>query len=241
MHPEFRELAAYLSPFTLAPVKNAALYAPVAPHLEIGAAMYNVSAREYFNRSYRLYKRSKKDATVLLYCALELRFAIECSLHEFLAALVGPKRLKAYEKLWSAKSLRGAILELEPDFEWKSRFMNLLFEARGHEFRIAVPDLELLELFYGRLNGFLHARFAKNGGSVLSAFERLDALVREAHDKLWPAVADVRLRAEFNATATALLGDLKSGKKTPAEIVAVLRQGVGYKIETNMINFVNGV
>jgi hypothetical protein len=226
----------------LAAVRNvAALYEPVAPHLGIAAAMYNVSAREYFNRSYRLYKRRKKDGALLLYCALELRFAIECSLHEFLATLVGPKRLRAYEKLWSAKSLRGAILELEPDFEWKSRFMNLLFEARGYEYRIAVPDLEMLERFYGRLNGFLHARFAKNGGSVLSAFERLDVLVREAHDKLWPAVAEVRLRAEFNDTAMSLLADLRSGKKTSAEIVHVLRSDLGYKIETNMINFVNGV
>jgi hypothetical protein len=60
-------------------------------------------------------------------------------------------------KFYLAKDLKAELLAIEPDFEKRVEFENLIHQAMGLEVvNIPVPDLSRLGQLYGRIGGYMH-------------------------------------------------------------------------------------
>ncbi len=102
--------------------------------------------------------RQRRQVSLLLYAALDVRLCIERTLFEYLVLVKNDKLSKRMEKLYSASDLRKAILSKDPQFLEKVKFMNLFVPFMSYEEgkSIITPDLELLSSTYGQSNGYLH-------------------------------------------------------------------------------------
>lgn len=109
-----------------------------------------------------------QDRRFLFYAALEMRFTIEAILFEYLWAVSKKDLSKSEQKLYSAKTLKAAILSVDPLFQQKLDFVDMC-SYYGDDFkRFVKPDLNMLSEVYGLLGAFLHVQKRANHGNRLS-------------------------------------------------------------------------
>jgi hypothetical protein len=187
---------------------------------------YVLTARAYFNRSYKLYPRTAEDNSLLFYCALELRCAIEKVFYEYLSCLRRNSLSEAESKLWSAKDLKSSVFAVEPDFIEKIDFLNIIYESRDIKYPITLPDVDRLSRDYGRLNGYLHALKAETSDvRNIRWWAELRTFIEELHGYAWPYCSQARIRLEFNNVAERLFEDYKAGRKTRQDLLDIFRSG----------------
>jgi hypothetical protein len=127
--------------------------------VDLPEEIYDVTASGHLRRAVMLRNRLMKvnPMQFALYAALELRNAIERLLFEYLVIIHGGENVsKKMEKEYRAYSLRKRIENVEPEFQKKIEYMDLMLRAVGMTVAV-VPDVDALSTLYSRLNDYLHA------------------------------------------------------------------------------------
>ena len=186
-----------------------------------------------------MFPRSKDDRTVLFYCAFELRCAIERIFYECLSNIRREKLTKKESEFWSARNLKAAVLAIDPDFEAKVDFLNLMLEARGISHRFTVPDLKRLSKDYGRLHHYLHAQRTASGKTADPRWwDEFRGLIEEIHDYAWPLCSEPKTHIEFNEVAMRFFEGYKRGRMTPDRAIAAMKVGLeGFEAAAQYRNF----
>ena len=131
------------------------------------AADYNITSRDCFDRAAFILETVTRTGlleivkqeflfSAFFYAALELRICIERLLWEQLYIFRVDDFTKAFEKLYRANETKKTIKKIEPHFEKKVEYINLIFAAQEQPERVVVPDLDKLDELYGRLGRYLH-------------------------------------------------------------------------------------
>jgi len=162
---------------------------------------YRSDAYGYWDRSRRGLNEFELARHKLFYVAYELRCAIEAFLYDYLSFIHDGELTKKLNKLYSAKNLRAAILRIEPYFEKRIQFDNLIHESMGFSVvNIPVPDLNRLGKIYGKLGSYMHIQKELMDDDDLKKWVDLESLVKEAqgylHDIVHPQKARVKLTDE---------------------------------------------
>jgi hypothetical protein len=143
----------------------------------------NFHLSSVLTRANHLLNHSRENPQYLFYTALELRYAIEILLDDWLNfSIYGSHSLANYlqelyannipegsldvppnpkiandekkaKKFYSVEDYRNKIKELAPEFEKKIEFMSIL---NPNYDRMKAPDLALLNTYYGRVGRLLH-------------------------------------------------------------------------------------
>lgn len=97
------------------------------------------------------------DGSFLIYAALELRICIERLLFEYLIIMNIPdERISTYMNLYRVKDLAKAIYKSEPEFDKKLEYTSFYLDTIGLFIKIPIPDIQYLNISYGRLGNYLH-------------------------------------------------------------------------------------
>jgi hypothetical protein len=186
---------------------------------------YSTSAYSYWDRSRRLLNDFEQSRHKLFYAAYELRCAIEAFLYDYLYFLRDGQLSKALKKLYLAEHLKQAIYDLEPDFEKRIEFNNLVHAAIGlNIIEIPIPDLDMLGSLYGRLGGFMHIqKEAMDSDGSATRWLELEQLVKETQTFMHDLVHPQKARLELTADGVALFEEFKVGTKAPGEVEADVR------------------
>jgi hypothetical protein len=194
---------------------------------------YRTSAYAYWDRSRRLLNDFEEARHKLFYVAYELRCAIEAFLYDYLSFLGDGNLTKELEKLYRAKSLKQAIHRIEPDFEHRIAFGNLIHRAIGlNVIQIPVPDMDKLSVLYGRLGSFMHLqKEVIESESRESRWVELEEVVKEAQQFMHDLVHPQKARLKLTNDGVALFEQFKAGRKEPEEIVSVVEDDLERYIE----------
>ncbi len=131
----------------------------------------------------------------------------------------------ALKKLYLAKDLKNAIRELEPDFEQRIRFDNLVHSAMGFDhICIAVPDLDKLGTYYGRIGAFMHVqKEAMDSDGKQTRWSELESLIKETQTFIHDLVHPQKSRIELTDEGVKMFEAFKSGSQTPEAIEAIIK------------------
>lgn len=189
---------------------------------------YSTSAYAYWDRSRRLLNDFEQSRHKLFYVAYELRCAMEAFLYDYLYFLRDGQLSKALKKLYLAEDLKHAICDLEPDFEKRIEFNNLIHSAIDLTvINIPIPDLGRLGTLYGRIGGFMHIqKEAMDSDGSATRWRELEGLVKETQTFMHDLVHPQKARLELTEDGVALFEEFKVGAKTPREIEAQVRSDV---------------
>ena len=162
---------------------------------------YRSDAYGYWDRSRRGLNDFELSRHKLFYVAYELRCAIEAFLYDYLSFVHDGELTKKLNRLYSAKDLKAAILRIEPSFEKRIQFDNLIHESMGFSVvNIPVPDLNRLGMIYGKLGKYMHIQKEMMDDDDLKKWFDLESLVKQAqeylHDLVHPQKARVKLTDE---------------------------------------------
>lgn len=197
--------------------------------MEMNFNSFEITADAYYTRAAMIlgqFDRTQNPA-LFFYAALEFRFCIERLLFEYIVVLSKAKMSKSVEKLYRAKNLKEQILEIEPDFVDKIRFINLFFDAIGTQGKMKIPDLDLFEKFYGQLGDYLHA--PKRPDKSVNDSEwwmRLRNLLEEISTNLRDILSHPIGSFDLKANGWTLFSKFKSGEIDKAEVIDQLRKGL---------------
>ncbi|MBA7653641.1 hypothetical protein ES703_61498 [subsurface metagenome] len=187
---------------------------------------YDVTFGGYYWRGKQNFEAYSKlgAKTNLFYSALEYRSCIERLLFEHLALLNLSDLPKKFLKLYRAKDLRYAILDIEPEFLRKLEYINIMFEAIGVSNRVFIPDLDNLNGFYGRLGDYLHA--LKEPGETVDRNEWWDGFLKiiEQVDTYLQGVSGHDFGSfKLNDRGLETFEQWKNGKLSNSELVHKIR------------------
>lgn len=120
---------------------------------------YEIGPEAYFWRGYRNleHARDNQFPPALFYAAFEFRCCIEQTLRVYLELLGHENWSKQLEKMYLANDLKKKILSLEPEFNKKLEFVDILIRAVGNKGAFQL-DLDELDKLYGRIGGYMHAQ-----------------------------------------------------------------------------------
>ena len=160
---------------------------------DTGRLYHPMEAGECLNRLVFIIGEYKKDPAnnypCLLYAALELRYAIEGTLKDYLLAVYDFELPKKLEKIWRLRYLKKEILKNEPAFE---QLCEISIEcALSHgiiEGNPKAPDLEYMINFNDRLNNHIHAPMRpqkRESGKIADWWQSLDSLVAEGSEYMF--------------------------------------------------------
>jgi hypothetical protein len=189
---------------------------------------YNISAFAYWNRSRELLNEFEQSRHKLFYSAYELRCAIESFLYDYLYFLRDGQFSKSLKKLYLAEHLKNAIRELEPDFEQRIAFNNLIHLAMGLDVvNIPVPDLDRLGELYGRIGAFMHVqKEAVDTNGSDTRWAELEQLVKDTQTFMHDLVHPQKSRVELTPAGVALFEDFKRGTKSPDQIKTIVQANI---------------
>jgi hypothetical protein len=189
---------------------------------------YEISAFAYWNRSRELLSEFEQSRHKLLYSAYELRCAIESFLYDYLCFLHDAQLSKTLEKLYLAKDLKNAIRNIEPDFEQRIAFNNLIHLAMGLDVvNIPVPDLDKLGELYGRIGAFMHVqKEAMDSKGSDTRWAELEKLVKDTQTFMHDLVHPQKSRVELTPDGVALFEDFKCGSKSSDEIKTIIQADI---------------
>lgn len=186
---------------------------------------YSTAAYAYWDRSRRLLNDFEQSRHKLFYAAYELRCAIEAFLYDYLYFLREGQLSKALKKLYLAAHLKHAIYDLEPDFEQRIAFNNLIHDAMGFGVvNIPVPDLDELGKFYGHIGAFMHIqKEAMDSDGSATRWLELEKLVKDAQIFMHDLVHPQKARVELTTDGIVLFEDFKNAAKSADEIKAAIK------------------
>ena len=189
---------------------------------------YNVSAFAYWNRSRELLNEFEQSRHRLFYSAYELRCAIESFLYDYLYFLRDGQLSKSLKKLYLAEHLKNAIRELEPDFEQRIAFNNLIHLAMGLDVvNIPVPNLDKLGELYGRIGAFMHVqKEAMDSNGSDTRWAELEQLVKDTQTFMHDLVHPQKSRIELTQDGVALFENFKRGSKSPDEVKTLIQTDI---------------
>lgn len=167
----------------------------------------------------------QKHKPILFYSAWEFRNCIERLMFEYLRLLNMNTWSRAFEKIYRAKDFSKKILKTEPDFYKKIEFINIALKAYNIPDSLYLLDLVKLELFYGRLNDYLHApkRPAKTSNNQIwwGNFYRL---LSDVKDYLEAILGQALGSYELNDKGWKLFDAWKLGELSEKQLIGRFRE-----------------
>jgi hypothetical protein len=181
--------------------------------------------QSYFDRANENLIRFDKthNASFLLYAALEFRMAIERYLFMWLVT-IQPNLSKNLRNLYLAKSLKQAVLKIEPEFSLKLEYAKAFCEAANLQIAFTSPSLDELNEIYGQLGTYLHA--IKDPSETIENpiwWENLSALLNRTKTVLYPLVSTELIWPRMNEPGKVAYDKFKSGLLDYGELVALLK------------------
>jgi hypothetical protein len=196
---------------------------------------YETSMYGYWDRSRRIISQIEQCRHQLFYAAYELRCAIEAFLYDYLHFLREGESSNKLKKLYSAKDLKIAILKIDPHFERRIEFDNLMHEGMGLDhIRIPSPDLTQLSNLYGRLGGYMHIQ--KNEMNI-TEWTEFEMLVKEAQTFLHDLTHPQKARVELTVEGLKLFEEFKAGTKAAPQIVKTIKRNLKKYVAGTRIEF----
>jgi hypothetical protein len=194
---------------------------------------YSISTYSYWDRSRQLLNDFEQSRHKLFYAAYELRCAIEAFLYDYLYFLHDGPLPPNLNKLYLAKRLSKAIHDLEPDFERRIEFNNLVHAAMGLSvIQIPVPDLDHLGSLHGRIGAFMHIqKEAMDSDGSATRWLELEKLVKDTQIFMHDLVHPQKMRVELTARGPALFEEFKAKTKAPEEILEEISANVARAVE----------
>ena len=189
---------------------------------------YSTSPFAYWERSRELLNEFEQSRHKLFYSAYELRCAIESFLYDYLYFLRDGQLSKSLKKLYLAERLKNAIRELEPDFEQRITFNNLVHSAMGMDvINISIPDLDKLGEFYGRIGAFMHVqKEAMDSNGSDTRWLELENLVKDTQAFMHDLVHPQKSKIELTSDGVALFEEFKRSSKSPDEFKMIIKADV---------------
>lgn len=191
--------------------------------------MYEITAQAYLKRASELLRQgaATPENPELLYCAWELRNTIERYLFELLVLFNGPEVSKKMEKLYAAGRLSSKLKSLEPEFEKKLKFTNLVIRGMQLGSDLPIPDLDKMSELYGNINDFLHApKRPEITSEDAKWWGRLSQLANDASNYLAPLVSRMGGAIRLNETGREKYEAWKAGEVTDEEVIKDVRDEI---------------
>ena len=164
----------------------------------------------------------------LFYAGWEFRCCIERILFEHLALLKVEGLSKSFEKLYRAKDIRREILEMEPEFYEKLKFMNIFFEALSMPDRVFIPDLDILNSIYGKLGSYLHSQ--KRPEDTVNDdgwWESFLSVVKETDEYINSITGHGFGSFELNERGLEIFKQWQNGEISKNDVIRIVKKDIG--------------
>lgn len=185
---------------------------------------YSTSSYAYWERSRTLLNDFEQARHKLFYVAYELRCAIEAFLYEYICFFHDDQLSKSLKKLYRADNLKHEIRKVEPDFDKRIEFSNIVYAAMDLAIvKIPVPDLDKLGAFYGRIGDFMHIqKEGMDSDGLDTRWAELEKLVKETQAFMHDLVHPQKTRIKLSAEGETLFEEYKTNQKTAEQVKAII-------------------
>lgn len=186
---------------------------------------YEITAAAYFRRASANLSAFHGDPAILFYSALEFRYCIERLLFEYMILIKLNNIQKSMEKLYLARDLKNKILEIEPEFVEKLEFINFYLSALDISEKVFIPDLGILNKYYGRLGNYLHLqKRPEKTCDNPDWWTNFTDLLPEIRDYLGEIFKHPRAHFELNEEGWKLFDKFKTKSTSEEEIIKEIRE-----------------
>ena len=188
---------------------------------------YDITAVGYFLRGISALNsfNNYKIPNFILYVAFEFRCSVERLLFEYLVMMkLDSQMSKSLEKLYHATKLKKTVLNIEPEFNEKIKFINFFLSTLNSNVFIYELDLDIIETYYGKLGNYLHSQKRPEKTSENpNWWKELITFLIEIRDYLGSILENPIGTFKMNERGLELFGAYKSGDKSDEEIAEMIR------------------